>query len=101
MAMSCAVSIWFETLATNSRAVSYTPTMYLDELSKGLKMSSFSKSNFSMATLCEWWNLMWDSECKAVDIVSTIESVEHTQLCRAECTRLMNEPNSATLIICG
>ena len=40
-----------ETLATNSCAVAFTPPTYLDELSRGLKMSSFSKSKFSMATL--------------------------------------------------
>jgi len=52
---------------------------------------------------------MWDGGCKAVHIVSTIESVEHTQLCCKECiqlhcaerTRLMNVPNSPVLNICG
>ena len=43
----------FETLAMNSRAVAITPPTYLDELSRGLKTSSFSKSKFSMATLFE------------------------------------------------
>jgi len=58
MAMNCALGFCFETLATNCHVVSFTPTMYLDELSRGLKMSSFSKSNFSMSTLFEWRNLM-------------------------------------------
>ena len=86
MAMKCALGFCFETFATNIHAVAFTPTMYLDELSRGLKMSSFSKSKFSMATLFEWWNLMWDGRCKAVHIVSTIELVERTQLHCQECT---------------
>jgi hypothetical protein len=36
--------------------------------------------------LFEWRNLMWDGRCKAVHIVSTIESEEHTQLRCEECT---------------
>jgi hypothetical protein len=76
MAMKCALGFCFETLATNSRAVAFTPPTYLDELSRGLKTSSFSKSKFSMATLFEWQNLMWDGRCKAVHIAGTIESVE-------------------------
>ena len=39
-----------------------------------------------MATLFEWQNLMWDGWCKAVHIVSMIESVKHTQLRCEECT---------------
>ena len=31
---------------------------------------------------------MWDGRCKAVHIVSTIESVERTQLRFEECTQL-------------
>jgi len=31
---------------------------------------------------------MWDGRCKAVHIVSTIESVERTQLRCKECTQL-------------
>jgi len=109
MAMKCALGFCFETLATNSRAVDFTPTTYLDELSRGLKTSSISKSKFSMATLFEWWNWMWDGRCKVVHIVSTIESVEHTQLCCEECTqllcaertRLMNVLNCAALNVRG
>jgi hypothetical protein len=86
MAMKCALGFCFETFATNSRAIAVTPTMYLDELSSGLKMSSFSKSKFSMATLFEWQNLMWDGRCKAVHIAGTIESVECTRLRCEECT---------------
>jgi len=86
--MKCALGFFFETLETNSRAVAFTPPTYLDELSRGLKASSFSKSKFSMATLFEWRNLMWDGRCKAVHIVSTIESVERTQLRFEECTQL-------------
>jgi hypothetical protein len=51
MAMKCALGFSFETLATNSRAVAFIPTTYLDKLSRGLKTSSFPKSKFSMATL--------------------------------------------------
>jgi len=51
MAMKCALGFCFETLARNSRAVAFTPTTYLDKLSRGLKTSSFPKSKFSMATL--------------------------------------------------
>jgi hypothetical protein len=69
MAMKCALGFCFETLATNSRAVAFIPTTYLDELSRGLKTSSFPKSKFSMAILFEWRNSMWDGRCKAVDIV--------------------------------
>jgi len=86
MAMKCALGFCFETFATNCRAVAFTPSMYLDELSRGLKMSSFLKSKFPMATFFEWRNLMWDGGCKAVHIVSTIESVERTQLRCEECT---------------
>jgi len=50
MAMKCAFGFCFETLATNNHAVAFTPTTYLDKLSRGLKMSSFPKSKFSMAT---------------------------------------------------
>jgi hypothetical protein len=53
MAMKCALSFCFEIVETNSRAVAFSPTTYLDELSRGLKMSSFSKSKVSMATLFE------------------------------------------------
>jgi hypothetical protein len=88
MAMKCALGCCFETLATNSRAVAYTLPTDMDELSRGLKTSSFSKSKFSMATLFEWRNLMWDGSCKAVHIVSTTESVGHTQLSCEECTQL-------------
>jgi len=109
IAMKYALGFRIETLATNSRAVAFTPTTYSDELSRGLKTSSFSKSMFLMATLSEWWNLMWDGRCKAVHIFSTIESVECTQwFCRecsqlrcAEHTRLMNVPNCAALNVCG
>jgi hypothetical protein len=76
-----ALGFGFETLATNSSAVTLTLTMYMGELSRGLKTSSFSKSKYSMANLFEWWNLMWDDRCKAVHIVSTVESMERTQLC--------------------
>jgi hypothetical protein len=79
MAMKCALGLCFETLATNSRAVAFTPTTYLDELSRGLKMSSFPKSKFSMAVHFEWRNSMCDGRCKAVDSVCAIESVERTQ----------------------
>jgi len=51
MAMKCAHGVCFETLAMNSRGVAFTPTTYLDELSRGLKTSSFPKSKFAMATL--------------------------------------------------
>ena len=103
------LGFWFETLAKNSRAVAYTPTVYMDELSRGLKTSTFSKSKFSMATLFEWRNLMWNGRCKAVHIFSTIESVERTKLGCEECTqlrcakrtRLMNVPNCAALNVCG
>jgi len=78
IAMKCALGFCFETLATNSRAVAFTHTTYSDELSRGLKTSSFPKSKFLMATLFEWWNLMWYGRCKAVHIFSTIESVECT-----------------------
>ena len=88
MAMKCALGFWFETLATKSRAVAFTPPKNLDEFSWALKTSSFSKSKFLMATLCEWRNLMWDVRCMAVHIVSTIESVECTQLHCEECTQL-------------
>jgi len=52
---------------------------------------------------------MWDGRCKAVHIVSTTESVEHTQLCCEECTQLhcaertrsVNVPNCAALNVCG
>jgi len=52
---------------------------------------------------------MWDGRCKAVHIVSTIESVQCTQwhcedcnqLRCAERTRLMNVPNCAALNVCG
>jgi hypothetical protein len=109
MAMKCALGCCFETLATNSRAVAVTPTAYLAELSRGLKTSSFSKRKFSMATVFEWWNLMWDGRCKAVRTVCTIESVECTQLHCEECTqlrcaertRLMYVPNYAVLNVCG
>jgi len=47
MAMKCALGICFQTLATNS---AFTPTMYLDELSRGPNTNSFAKSNVSMAT---------------------------------------------------
>jgi len=43
--------------------------------------SSFPKSEFTMATLLEWQNLMWDGRCMAVGIFGKIESVEFTQLC--------------------
>jgi hypothetical protein len=88
MAMKCALGFCFETLATNGRAVALSPPTYWDELSRGLKTSSFSKSKFWMATLFEWRNLMWDGRCKAVRIVSTIEFVERTQLRCEECTQL-------------
>jgi len=109
MAMKCALGICSETLATTSGAAAFTPTTYLDELSMGLNTSSLAKSKFSMATLFEWWNLMWDGGCKAVHIVSTIESVERTQLRCEECTqlrcaeriRLMNVPNYAALNVWG
>ena len=108
MAMKCALSFRFETLATNSRAVAFTPTMYIDQLSRGLKTSSFSKSTFSMATHFEWRNLMWDGRCQEVHIVSMIYSVERTQLHCEECTqlrcaehtRLINVPNWAALNVC-
>jgi hypothetical protein len=58
IAMKCALGFCFETLATNSRAVAFKPTTYLDELSRGLKTSSFPKSKFSMAMLFESRNLM-------------------------------------------
>jgi hypothetical protein len=51
MAMKCALGYCFETVARNSCAVAFTPTTYLDKLSRGLKTSSFLKSKFSMATL--------------------------------------------------
>ena len=86
--MKCALGFCFETLATNSRAVAFTPPTYLDELSKGLKTSSFSKSKLSMATCFEWRNLMWDGRCEAVRVVGTIESVERTKLRCEECTQL-------------
>ena len=86
--MKFALGFRFETLATNSRSVAVTPPTYLDELSRGLKTSSFSKSKFSMAIFFAWRNLMWDGRYKAVHIVSTIESVECTQLRCEECTRL-------------
>jgi hypothetical protein len=69
MAIKCALGFCFETLAMNSRAVAFIPTMYLDQLCRGLKMSSFPKSKFSMAILFEWWNSMRDGRCEAVDIV--------------------------------
>jgi hypothetical protein len=80
-----------------------------DEPSRRQKTSSFSKSKFSMATLFAWRNLMWDGRCKAVHIVSTIESVERSQLRCEECTqlrcaertRLMNVSNCAELNECG
>jgi len=87
--MKCPLGICFEALATTSRAVAFTPPTDLDELSKGLKTSSFSKSKFWMATLFEWRNLMRDGRCKAVHIVSTIESMERTQLRCEECIQLL------------
>ena len=107
MAMKCALGFCIETLATNSRAVAFTPTKYLDELSTGLKTSSFPKSKFSIAILFEWRNLTWDVRCKVVDIMCTIESMERTQLRCEECTqlrcavrtRLMNIPNCAVLYV--
>ena len=107
--MKCAFDFWFETLAMTSRAVAFTPTTYLDELGSGLKTSSFSKSKFSMGILFEWRNLFLGGRCKAVRIVSTIESVERTQLhCEectqlrcAECIRLMNVPNCSALNVCS
>ena len=86
MAMKCAHGFGIETSVTNCRAVAFTPTMYLDELSRGLKKSSFLKSKQPMATFFEWRNLMWDGRYKAVHVVSTIESVQCTQLRCAECT---------------
>ena len=52
---------------------------------------------------------MWDGRCKAVHIVSTVESMERTQLCCEACTelrcaertRLTNVPNCAVLNVCG
>jgi len=88
MAMKCALGICFEALATTSHAVAFTPPTDLDELSRGLKMSSFSKSKLSMATLFECRNLMRDGRCKAVHVVSTIDSMERTQLRCEECTQL-------------
>jgi hypothetical protein len=41
-----------------------------------------------MATLFEWRNLMWNGRCKAVHIVSMMESVERTQLRCEEYTQL-------------
>ena len=67
--MKCALGVCFETLETNSRAVAFIPTTYLDELSRGLKTSSFQMSKFSMAVLFVWQNSMWDGRCKAVNIV--------------------------------
>ena len=88
MAMKRVLRICCETVATNSRAVAFTPTTYSDELSRGQKTSSFPKSKFSMATLFEWRNLMWDGRCKAVHIFSTIECMECTQLRCEERTQL-------------
>jgi hypothetical protein len=51
MAMKCALGFYFVTLARNTRAVAFTPTTYLDKLSRGLKKSSFPKSKVSMAPL--------------------------------------------------
>jgi len=76
MGMKCALGFCYEILATNSCAVAFTPTMNMDELSRGLKTSSFPKSKCLLATLFEWRNLIWDGRCKAVHIFSMIESVE-------------------------
>jgi len=83
--------------------------MYSDELGRGLKTSRFSKRKFLMATLFESRSLMCDGRCKAVHIVSTIESVECTQLRCKDCNQLrwaeriglMNVPNCAALNVCG
>jgi hypothetical protein len=76
MAMKYAFGFCFESLVTNSHSVAFKPTTYLDDLSRGLKTSGFPKRKFSMSTLFEWRNLMWDGRCMAVHIFSTIESME-------------------------
>jgi len=86
MAMKYALGICIATFAKNCHAVALTPTMYLDELSRELKMSIFSQSKFSIAAFSEWVNYIWDGRCQAVHIVSTRESGERTQLCCEECT---------------
>jgi len=109
MATIYALGFCFETLATNSHAVAFTPTTYLDELSRGLETSSFWKSKVSMATLFEWQNLMWDGRCQEVHIVSTMEPVERTQLRCEEWThlhwvermRFMNILNCTAFNVCG
>jgi len=80
MALKCALGLCFETLATISRAVAFTPPMDLDELSRALQTSSFSISKFSIAILFQWRNLMSDGRFKAVHIVSMIDFVECTLL---------------------
>jgi len=56
MTMKCALGFCFETFATNCRTVAFTPTMYLDELSRGLKMSSFLFCfNHTVFTLTRVW----------------------------------------------
>jgi len=68
----------FETLAANCSAVTFTPTTYWYELSRGLKVGCFLKSNLMMTILPKCWNLVLKSTCKAVHIFCAIQATQNS-----------------------